>query len=735
MNIKQFEAKVTKVIFRNLKNHYSILLARVDGVNETLIGYFPVINEGITIEFFGKKEIGRNKREQYRVESYSIELPSTNHQLYYFLINDFINMDLKLASTIVDKIGTEYITKYKDKKYIIEKLGEPYFDEYKEDIIKARLRLDDIQNKLLVMESMVNMGFPNDVSAKVAFSEFKITPLALKSNPYQLIFPFDLNFQLIDNIALNNGTSFNGDLRIHEGICFLLDEAVSKYSHIYLPREELLSKLNRLLKINISLDTFKKHELILEEQKRIYCDVELHIYGYRYFQAELQLSQDLYRLNDGNQENLVEIKELMNTLSKDSIVYSDEQLTVIEEALLYPLTIISGAAGTGKTTLLRKIIRLLETMKNKDKKITDPDYYRICLCAPTGKAAERMKEVTGKEARTIHSILNLHPIFKTPTFHQDNPLDCDCLIIDESSMNDTILFSHILNAAKENCKVIIVGDNDQLPAIGPGNVLTELLNSEEFRSFRLSRVYRQGSDSNILDLATAIREGNSDVAPILYKKTDDFTFIENNNVNELSNIIVKTVDILYNKPNLDFYKDIQIVTPMHKSPIGTMELNYKIQKLLNEKSKRKKISVGDKDFYIGDKVIHTVNNNDKKVYNGETGKIISIINKIVTVEFSNSKECTYAGDELFELDLAFALSVHKMQGSESAIVIFPIHYVFSNMLQRKLIYTGITRAKQKLLLMGQVDAVARGIKNDTSESRNCNLAQRLIESRLTHLFR
>lgn len=732
MNSKQFVGKITKVIYR--KNHYSILLARVDGLSETLIGYFPVINEGMVIKFYGKKELGRNKREQFKVQSYSVEMPKTNYQLYNFLMNDFIQLEEKIAGHISDNIGVDYLNHYQDDKYLQDKLGEDIFNEHRKELTFVKFQLNDIKNKLNVMDTMVTMGFSNELSARVAFSEFKATPETLKSNPYTLLFPFDLTWTSIDSIAINNGILRSSDLRIQEAILYILDEAVNKLSHIYLPRDEVLARLNRLLRMNLSLDEFKRHEKAMENDKRIFCDVELNIYGYRYYQAELQLSKDLFRLNDGQKENEKLVQRTVESFLHGDLTFSPEQEHAIWSSLINPLTIISGSAGTGKTTVVKTIIEALSALKNKGKKITDKDYYHIALCAPTGKAAERMREVTGREARTLHSMLNHHPLFKTPSFNENNPLEADCLVIDESGMNDTILFSHILNAAKKNCKVIIVGDVDQLPSIGPGNVLKELLAYEDFNSIQLTRVYRQGEDSCILDLAIKVKEGDAEVLDILNKKTADFSFIENHNLDQLSNIIVKTMDILYSKSSYDFYRDIQIISPIHKSKIGTVELNYKIQQLLNSKEKRKKMSFGDKDFFVGDKVIHTVNNSEKKVYNGETGVIKSIIDKVITVEFMNGKVIAYTGDELFELDLAFCVSVHKMQGSEAQILIFPIHNVFANMLQRKLLYTGITRAKQKLLLMGQAAAFIKAINTDTTDKRNCNLAQRFIESRLSHLF-
>ncbi|MFP3725809.1 AAA family ATPase [Priestia filamentosa] len=734
MDIKEVkEAKVTKIIYRNEKNHYSILLARVDGQLETLIGYFPIVNEELHIHFFGKKEIGKNNREQYKVESYSILLPTTKLGLFNFLVNDFVNINIETASIIIDKLGINYLKYYKDKNFIESSIGREYFQKKKTEFDDASFRIANIEDKLKLMKVMIKMGFPNDISSKVAFSDFKISSESVVENPYQLIQPFELDFYKIDRIALNNGMKPTDNTRITEGICYVLEEGANKFSHIYLPYDELIYKLNRLLKLSLTKEEVKPYRVFLEEEKRIVSDIYLNIYSYKYYNAEVQLSLDLYRLRDGKKEPSSFVNKAIKELETDVIKYSPEQVEAIKLALKEPLLIISGAAGTGKTTTLKKVVKLLEEHKNKGKKPTDKDYYKIALCAPTGKAAERMKEITGMEASTIHSLLNIHPLYKIPAYKETNFLDVDCLIVDESGMNDTLLFSYLLNAAKTNCKVIIVGDENQLPSLGPGNVLEELLNSTEFISVKLLRVYRQGADSEVLDLSDAIKKGNIDISHILNKKSNNLSFIDQHNPNIILKTIEDIMEILLNKSSLDLYKDVQVVTPIHNGLLGTIELNNRIQQLMNLKRKRKKLSIGDKDFYIDDKVIHTKNNADKKVYNGEVGRVVKILNKILTVRFTSGKEVEYTGEELFELELGFALSVHKMQGSEAMIVVAPMHSILGNMIQRRLLYTLVTRAKKKLIMLGQREVLIKGIQRDTSDKRNCSLAARLEDNKFHYL--
>lgn len=733
MSLLEFDATIINSLFRNKKNYFTIALARIDNKVETIIGFFPIFNDGLIVHCHGKKEKGRHNKEQFRVESYSFELPTTEHGMYYFLTNDYLDMDVRLASNVMEKVGLSYLEEYSNVGLLEKKLGAELYKAHKKELYISKLSLDAVKEKLTLMNTLIEMGFANEISSKISFSEFKTNAVSVKQNPYQLIFPFDLTWKFVDGIALKNGIDTTSELRIKEGICYLLDEAVQKHAHIYLPRPELHTKLLKLLHIRLDIENFKMFEKVLRDENRVYCDVEYHLYGYRYFKAELQLSKDLYRLNDGELEKDEVITEILNVIDSDDIEYSPEQKESIIKAIKFPFLIISGAAGTGKTTVVKKIVDTIDAFKNDGKKFTDDDYYHIKLCAPTGRASERMKEVTGRDAQTIHSLLNHNPLTKEPLYNEKNPIVGNCFVVDESSMNDTILFSELLNAIASGSKVIVVGDVDQLPSIGPGNVLQELLQST-FEKVILTRVYRQGADSKILDLATSIREGDTNIIPILKEKNPELSFVYNQDIKAISDIIIQTAAMLLDKEGFDFYKDFQIITPIHKTEIGTVALNNRIQQLVAARTKNKKsVTLGNNTFFTGDKVIHLTNNKEKRVFNGEIGKVVSIVNKTVYVLYGE-KEVSYTNDELFDINLAYVTSVHKMQGSESAIVLFPVHHCYGMMLQRRLLYTGITRAKRKLLLVGDPDAIIKAIATDDADKRNCNLKQRLVESKLSHLF-
>ena len=727
------EAKAWKQIYRNERNFFTITQALVNEEMEILVGFFPIFNEGLVMHCHVKKELGPRKTMQYKVESYSIELPTSPYNLFRFLRNDFFNLKEQVAKEIEMKIGVEYLDQYSNKDFLVEKLGEKFYNENQQDFLFTSNRLKQIKSKLQVMETMIKMGFSNDVSSKVSFSDYTVTSEKIKENPYQLIYPFDMKWGVVDQISLRSNISKDSSLRIQEALCYILDEQASNQSHVFIPKGELFQQLKKLLRINMTEDIFDEILIKLSNDNRIFTDIGERVYATRYYNAEEQLANDLYRFHYSDREDVDLVKEMMDYVKQDSFVYSDEQLLAIERALLNPLSIINGPAGTGKTTTLLKIIECLEIMKKRKMKKGDTP-YSIKLCAPTGTAAERMKKVTSKDAQTIHSLLAHHPVSKLPSFNEKNPLIDDCYILDEFGMVDVLIGSQIMNAIKVGAKVVIVGDVAQLPSIGPGNVLKELINDSEFVKTELTRVYRQGAESKILDLANSVKDGNTNIHNIISEKSDDLSFIPMNNVSEISRNILNICKILLKKDNFDFINHMQIITPIHKTEIGTIHLNKSIQNLLNEGKERKKIVHGDKVFYVGDKVMHLVNNREKNIYNGETGEIHAIINKTIYVNYSGRKEISYIGDEIHELELAFASTIHKMQGSESPLIIMPIHTSFFRMLLRSLLYTGITRAKSKLMLLGEKEALIKGISDIYATERNSSLKERFLEARLVELF-
>lgn len=719
-------AIVYKIFYRNEKNFYSIFSARIGESIETLTGYFPILNTGLKISFYGKKEMGKNKKEQYKVRSYSMTLPESKKHLHSFLTNDHFKLSNEIAMSIAEKIGITYLKKHHDFKFLENKLGPSDYNKYSKILKSVSYDMFEVKRKIRLMKKMGDMGFNGDIAAKVSFSELKITADEINMNPYVIIQPFDIPWEQVDSIALKNGTAIDSPIRIKEGICHVLDLGVQKQSNMFLHRQIVHRSTNRLLQLNLSSDDFRRFEQVLIQEERLVSDIDNNIYGYKYFLAEKQLAMDLHRILSQEGPSEKAVQKGLSLLDKIGTNLSTEQADAVRSAIVNPLTIITGPAGSGKTFTLRTIIEVLKGINEREE---GKDPYNIQLFAPTGRAAERMHETTGLTARTNHALLSHHPLFKTPKVNEYNPMKVDCVIFDESSMNDTIIFSELLNAVPAGATVIIVGDADQLPSIGPGNVLYELTNSPNFPVIRLKTIFRQGEDSAIRKLGVAIRGGQSDIKDFLLEKHKDLSFININDAQEIADTIINTTEVLLEKEGFDFYGNCQIVTPIHKGPFGTIELNRRIQKLLNLKKQRvMKVSFADKDFYVDDKVVHTINNKNLNVSNGEVGKVIDIYSKQIVVRYANDKIITYEGDELFELELGFATTVHKMQGSETSLLIVPVHHMYGKMLERRLLYTAITRAKTKLLLLGQIEAFIKGIATDTALERNCSIKKRFVEA-------
>jgi exodeoxyribonuclease V alpha subunit len=392
-------------------------------------------------------------------------------------------------------------------------------------------------------------------------------------------------------------------------------------------------------------------------------------------------------------------------------------------AIQNQLSIISGPAGTGKTTILVKIVKELKQLG-----------YDVQLCAPTGRAAKRMSEVTNMKSVTIHNLLKFSAETKLPLYNRDFPLTRNCFIIDEASMIDLKIASYLFEAIQSGSKVVIIGDVHQLPSIGPGKMLSDLIECKFFPVKELNQVFRQSGTSYILDFATKVRNGEHLDFGTLPSKSD-FKFAEMSGLKEIQNAIKQLVQRFVAAGKYDPFEDLQIITPIHAGPIGTKELNSHIQDILNP-LKTTEVSYGDRIYRPNDKVIQLSNNPDKELVNGDIGKILRVNakEKHIVVDFYG-RVVDFYDEELFELDLGYVLTVHKIQGGECPFIIMPYHSSFGQfMLNRKLFYTAITRAKRQMLIVGEEEAVKNSIDNNDSDVRYCNLIPRLKSARMDHLF-
>lgn len=711
--IKKLEAKVLKIFFHNEKNFFTTMLINDNGETYSVSGNFPIIYEQAQVILYGNHKIHKKYGKQFKCSGYELLEPSYKSDLFSFLTCSFIKTNFQLAMSIKRNIGPKYLKIHRNIDEVYDLLESEQFDKHQLKTLSDQL--SSYYKRKNNLKSLIEMGFDHEMASKLSFSDFNLNVEEVKKNPYILIRLFDLKWHTVDAIALKNGITNTSYIRISEGVTFLLNQATDKHAHMFLKQDELLSIAKRFLKIDYDLEFLLEK---LESDKVIVRDTKSRIYSIENYRSEKLLAENLYRIHKGEpfEKNLLHYFE-------DNPFYSGEQKNVIKQAIENNLYVISGAAGTGKTTVLSEIINTLEK-----------GGYDIELCAPTGRAAKRMTDVTGKESKTILRLLGFNKFTKKPQFNRNNQLLANCYIIDEFSMADLISFSYLLEAIPDHSKLILVGDVNQLPSIGPGRVMKDLIDYSELPVAELTTIFRQKEKSELLDVATSIRNKKEiDFKKLSNKK--DFRYLKTSGYENIKAELKKLILSFLANSNLDIYEDLQIVSPIHKTPIGTTELNSYVQELINP-NPVSELNYGDKLFRTSDKVIQTKNNYDKKIYNGDVGRIVHINKKKKEIKVDYYGDVIdYVHEELFELELAYVLTVHKLQGGECPFVIMPIHQSYGDfMLNQKLIYTSITRAKNMMIIIGDEKLINKSINNSFLDNRRCNLKTRLKEARLKHLF-
>ena len=565
----------------------------------------------------------------------------------------------------------------------------------------------------------------------------------LKENPYRLVTDiFGVGFQTADKIALSMGTKFDDPSRCAAGAMFVLKETSEREGHVLLPQIELESKSSALLgvetfQITNVIEELNKRELIFSENKisSKRTEASSSIYLHPLYSAEDEVAKRIYILSGNNKDipriNLaIEKRGLIGNSSSEKLSNyakqsleggqaNKEQSLAIEKSLLDKVLIITGGPGTGKTTVIKAITNLYSNLG-----------LEIILGAPTGRASKRLSEVTNHKATTIHRMLEYD--WGSGGFLKDssNPLSADCVIVDESSMLDIYLTSSLLRAIPDTCTLIMVGDVDQLPSVGPGNVLRDIIHSGSVTVVRLTQIYRQNEKSLIVQNAHRINEGNLPIEGIMDIKNKiipDYLFLEEsdpeNCVNKILELCKNRIPTQY---GLDPINEIQVISPMQRGTLGVRNLNISLQEVLNPSLGDETFNVGERSFRIGDKLIQLKNNYEKNIFNGDIGIIqnCDISNSTIKVAY-DSNLIEYSFNELDELTHAFAITVHKSQGSEYPAVIIPLHTQHYPMLQRNLVYTALTRAKQLVVFIGTKKAMSIAVRNGDVKQRYSLLSERL----------
>ena len=689
---------VEKIKYRNEENGYSILSVNSDGLDYVLVGTFPYISEGDFIEASGRDVEHPIYGDQIQVESYELKAPEDTASMERYLGSGAIRgVGTALAARIVRRfkadtfrIIEEEPERLAEVKGISEKMAQAISEQMES---KKEMR----QAMMFLQEYGISMSLALKIYNEYGSRMYSI----IKENPYRLADDIQgVGFKMADEIAQKVGIFTDSDFRIRSGIYYTLLQSVAN-GHTYLPQEELLASASELLHVDPAV--MEKHLTDLQMEKKIVVKVNeekllkpeeddstpasRHVYASQYYYTELNTARMLHDLNLRGAEPETEIRKKLEKICEEERIEPDElQIRAVVEAVNSGLLIITGGPGTGKTTTINTIIRYFEQ-----------EEMEILLAAPTGRAAKRMTEATGYEARTIHRLLELTGVPSddkdTSGMHfernEENPLDADAIIIDEMSMVDIYLMHALLRAVNPGTRLILVGDTNQLPSVGPGNVLRDLIASGAFDVVQLTRIFRQAAESDIIVNAHRINDGER--IP-LGKRSKDFLFIRREQPDAIISAMLTLVrEKLPNYVHADMF-DIQIMTPMRKGALGVERLNTILQSFLNPKDPSKpEKEVGGTIYRVGDKVMQIKNNyqiewetrnrygipvdSGAGVFNGDIGIIreINTFAEELTVEFDEGKMVDYSFKQLEELELAYAITIHKSQGSEYPAVVIPVY--------------------------------------------------------------
>ena len=731
---------VDKIIFRNAENGYTVLNLMSNEENEiTCVGSFPFINEGEYLEMTGSYIEHQVYGQQFQMETYEVKEPE-----------DLISIERYLGSGAIKGIGAvmagKIVKKFREDTFrIIEEEPERLAEIKGISEKKAREIAEQFDEKRDMRGAMLFLqqyGISTNLAVKV-YKEYGAKMYdVIKSNPYKLAEDITgVGFKIADDIAQKAGISANSDYRIRAGILYVLLQAANN-GHTYLPEEILLEKTRQLLQTSLETEEISHHIVGLAMEKKIVAkeyEGKKYIYNTMYYYMELNSARMLSDLNIKCNATIPEIEKNLKQVENTYEIELDElQRMAVIEAARNGILILTGGPGTGKTTTINAIIRFFEEQG-----------MDILLAAPTGRAAKRMQETTHQEARTIHRLLELS---KVPEMgdgryvferNESNPLETDVVIIDEMSMVDITLLNSLLKAIVVGTRLIMVGDVNQLPSVGPGNVLKDLIASHQFNVVKLTKIFRQASQSDIIMNAHKINAGQ----PIsLTNKSKDFFLLKRNDPATIINVIIQLIHSNLPKYVNATKMDIQVLTPMRKGELGVEKLNQALQASLNPKSDQKKEKEHHQTIYReGDKVMQIKNNyqlaweikskygitveSGMGVFNGDAGIIreINLFAEQLIVEFDENRMVTYTFAQLDELELAYAITIHKSQGSEYPAVILPLFSGPKMLFTRNLLYTAVTRAKSCVTIVGSERMVQLMIDNESEQKRYTSLSERIKE--------
>ena len=715
---------ISKIIYRNNSNGYTVGLIKIKesdeevGKIETFTGVLPEFNEKTIYQLNGTFTTHNKYGYQFQVDSFEIVLPEKKDELVDFLSSDLFPIGEKTAKKIVGAFGEDtidVILNNKEKLLEIPRLGI-------ERINKINNILKEYQSTSNIVLELNRMGF-NTKDSLMLLNKYKDKVIRIiDNNIYDLIDNINLNFKEIDTIAINNKYDLYDERRIEALIIYLLNEITFDQGDTYSFFQEIYSSIIKYLP-DLKSEDLEYYLLKLSKQKRVVIKKEKY-YLKELYDAEEYIADRIYRLNNMERRKLPKLKEKIKELEqKIGITYDESQKNAIINSLNNNFTITTGGPGTGKTTIIKGIIRMLV-----DTCHISPQ--NIALLAPTGRASRKLMEVCNIPAYTIHKYLGWDKDNNTFSHNEINVCKEEYIIVDEASMIDTMLMFSLLKGTRLDSKFIFIGDYYQLPSVSQGQVLKDMIDSEVLDVIKLNNLYRQKDGNYIIDLAHEIK--NKELSDNFLTKKEDYNFIEVDNdyvLTSIKDIILKALEKGYRE------KDIQVLAPMYKSQNGIDNLNKMLQEIFNPKSNDKnELTVGNKTYREGDKVLELVNDSDNSISNGDLGYIINITNKEkndnkkneIIVDFDGNI-VSFSPDKFINITHGYAISVHKSQGGEFNMVIIPFVNSFKRMLYNKLIYTAVTRAKSKLILIGSREAFIYGVNNDYVNNRKTTLKEMLIK--------
>lgn len=702
---------VEHITYQNQENGWSVMKVKVKGYDNlvTLTGSLLDVPVGSVLLVDGDWRVDPKYGQQFVAQSWTEVMPATLYGIEKYLGSGLVKgIGPAYARAIVSRFGLETIDVIEnDIERLLEvpRLGKKRMEKIRESWEKQK----DIKE---VMVFLQGHGVSTAFAAKIYRKYEKESIAKVKENPYQLADDiWGIGFKTADGIASKMGYEKNDPRRCRSGILYTLNE-LAEEGHVYAEPEQLVEAAVKLLEAEEA--PVRQALTTMMEAKDVIADNDV-IYLPPFYYAENGSAKRLQSLLSDNSplnSDVAAEPEAEYGAKSGGIVYDEVQQAAIQKALDSKVMVLTGGPGTGKTTTTQGIIAAFKAR-----------HMSILLAAPTGRAAKRMTEATGMEAKTIHRLLEYNPMdgYKR---NEENPLEGDALIVDECSMIDILLFYNLMKAIPSNMRLILVGDIDQLPSVGAGNVLRDIIDSRQIPVVRLTRIFRQAQSSRIVMNAHAINAGQF---PNIKNGLDtDFFFINQEDADEMVKLIIGLVrDRLPKKYGFP-PKEIQVLTPMQRGTVGAGNLNIELQNALNPTGPS--LARSGYTFRQGDKVMQIRNNYDKNVFNGDIGYITAVDtnDRTLTVTFDN-RLVEYDITELDEIVLAYAITIHKSQGSEFPVVVMPVTMKHFVMLQRNLIYTGITRAKKICVLVGTTKALAYAIRQNTVSKRNTMLKERLNE--------